>query len=430
MRKMVVLAAGTVLAVSLALGTWGCTRGSKEEAVQESTSMEMQEDTQEPCEITYFTWVQSADGQYPQNMLDAFHDKYPWITVNFEKATSQSADRLQNLKVKLLSGEGVDVVTMTPGDWNTIMEAGYIEGLSGEDFLDAYSEADLAPLTVDGNIYGIPYAKDVIGVMYNKDLFAENGWEIPDCKEEWLALCEKAADAGITPMVNGAKDGWPMGNDIVPFVHGLYVENPDIFEKIDAKEKKYTDPEFVACFNEISDYFRSRAVSPDAMGLSYDQALTYFANGKAAMICHGEWAMALIKEAEPDFEVGVFQIPYNEQGETQIGCSEIGQYQVITTISDNKEAAKLLLDYMSSEEGAGFFTASMGNFSAVQGAVTPGMEMWDSLVNDYDTVPFYYDQMFTGTKTEMFSQLQLLFTGDTTVEEALLAIQSAQDKKE
>lgn len=388
------------------------------------------EEEHEPVEITYFTWVQSADGQYPQNMLDSFQEKYPWITVNYEKATSNSSDRLQTLKVRLLSGEGVDVVTVTPGDWGELMNAGYVQDNTGEECLQAYNELDVESMTVDGKVYGIPYAKDVIAVMYNKTMFDENGWEVPSNKQEWLDLCDTIAATGMTPMINGLKDGWPINDEIAPFMHGLYVNNPDIFKQIDSGEKKYTDQEFVDCYTEIADYFASGAVSKEAIGLSYDQALSYFATGKSAMICHGEWAMGSIKQAEPDFEIGVFQIPYNNEGESQIGCAEVGQYQVITSITKNKEACQLLLDYMSSEEGAAYFTASMGNFSAVKGAETSGMEMWNSVLNDYETMPFFYDQMYPGAKTEMYSQMQLLFTGDTTVEEALAAIQSAQEKKE
>lgn len=408
-----------------------------ENATQENVSSDQtdteEEGTQtehEPVEITYFTWVQSADGQYPQNMLDRFQEKYPWITVNYEKATSNSSDRLQTLKVRLLSGEGVDVVTVTPGDWGELMNAGYVLDNTGEECLQAYSEQDVESMTVDGKVYGIPYAKDVIAVMYNKTMFDENGWKVPSNKKEWLALCDTIAETGMTPMINGLKDGWPINDEIAPFMHGLYVKNPDIFEQINSGEKKYTDQEFVDCYTEIADYYASNAVSKDAIGLSYDQSLSYFATGKSAMICHGEWAMGSIKEAEPDFEIGVFQLPYNDEGEAQIGCAEVGQYQVITNITKNREACQLLLDYMSSEEGAAYFTASMGNFSAVKGAETSGMEMWNSVLNDYETMPFFYDQMYPGAKTEMYSQMQLLFTGDTTVEDALAAIQSAQNKKE
>lgn len=437
-RKVTALLSAVVLAAAAMMGcgsqntTDTATETTADTAAEDTTEETQQaENTEshEPVQINYITWVQSADGEYPQNMISAFEEKYPWITVNFEKVTSNSADRLQTLKVRLLSGEDADVVTVTPGDFNELMGAGYVQDITGAECLQNYAQEDVDAVTVDGKTYGIPYAKDVIGVMYNKTMFEENGWEVPTNKQEWLALCDTIADAGITPMINGIKDGWPVNDEIAPFIHGLYVKNPDIFEQINAGEKKYTDQEFVDCFTEIANYFASKAVTPEAIGMSYDQSLTYFATGKSAMICHGEWAMGSIKQAEPNFEIGVFQIPYNDAGEKQIGSAEVGQFQIMTTIAKDQEACQLFLDYMSSEEGSQFFTASMGNFSAVQGAQTPGMEMWDSVLNDYEVMPFFYDQMYAGAKTEMYSQMQLLFTGDTTVKKALEAMQAAQNKK-
>ena len=427
-RKMAALL-GTGIFAMAAVAGFGNQEVKNVKADSDETQAVAEEAEHEPAEINYITWVQSSDGEYPQNMIDSFEEKYPWITVNFEKVTSNSADRLQTLKVRLLSGEDADVVTVTPGDFNELMAPGYVQEITGADCLQNYTKEDVDAVTVDGKVYGIPYAKDVLGVMYNKTMFEENGWKVPENKQEWLDLCDTIAQAGITPMVNGLKDGWPVNDEIAPFIHGLYVHNPDIFKQINDGEKKYTDQEFVDCFTEIADYFASDAVSKDAIGMSYDQSLTYFATGKSAMICHGEWAMGSIKQADPDFEIGVFQIPYNEEGEKQIGSAEVGQFQVITTIAKDKEACQLFLDYMSSEEGSKFFTASMGNFSAVSGAQTPGMEMWNSVLNDYEVMPFFYDQMYAGAKTEMYSQMQLLFTGDTTVEKALQAMQEAQDKK-
>lgn len=384
---------------------------------------------QEPCEITYFTWSQSPDGEYPQNMLDAFEEKYPWISVNFEMGPQSPDEYVQAQKVKFLAGDGVDVTTIRPEMLKEYVAAGYLEDLTGQDFLNNYSEDSLNNVAVDGTVYTIPYVKDVIGVMYNKTMFEENGWTVPTCYEEWRELCNTVAESGITPMINGMKDGWPIACELAPFMHKVYVDNPQIFEQIDKGEIKYTDKVFVDCFTEIQDYFNSTAVTKDAVGLTFDQSATYFATGKSAMMCHGEWAMANISAAEPDFEIGVFQVPYNEKGEKQIGSISIGQSQAVATSSKNKEAAMLLLEYMSSEEGAQYLADAVGNFSAVSGISSPGKEQWMDLL-DAEGLPFYYDKMYVGASNEMYKQIQLMFIGDATVEEVLSSIQTVQEKKE
>lgn len=416
-KKMVSLFMTVVLGASMMVAC-----GKAEPAAEGQTS------ENEPCEITYFTWVQSADGVYPLNLIEAFEEEYPWITVNFEMGSQYQPEYVQAQKVRFLSGEGIDVTTLYPSTYNEFIEAGYLEDITGKECLSAYSSSSIQEVERDGKVYAIPYAKDAVGVMYNKDMFEENGWKVPTSQEEWLQLCDTIAATEVTPMINGAKDAWPLAHEVYPFMHELYVNNPDIFEKVNNGEAKYTDQEFVDCFQKISDYFQSAAVSQEAIGLTADQANTYFATEKAAMICHGEWAMGSMMEAEPEFEIGVFQIPYNKPGEKQIGAAEVGQYQAISTTSKNKEAAQLFVDFLSSEEGAKFFAESASNFSAVEGVETPGKEQWNSIL-EAESIPFYYDQMYTGASDELFRQLQLLFTGDVTVEEALASMQTAQEKK-
>lgn len=407
----------------------GC--GSKEAEVEQTKPEAEQGETEEkePCEITYYTWYQSPDGEYPENMIAAFEEKYPWITVNFEMGSQSPDEYVQTQKVKFLAGEGIDVTSIRPEMRQEYVDAGYLEDLTGQEFLNNYAQGYLDNVKVNGTVYSVPYAVGAIGVIYNKDLFAENGWEIPTCREEWLALCEEIAKTGITPMVNGLKDGWPMSGEVAPFMHKVYADNPEIFEQINQGEVKYTDPVFVDCFKEIEAYFHSDAVSQDAIGLTYDQAANYFATGKAAMICHGDWTYEPIMQSEPEFEVGVFQIPYNEKGEKQIGSVSVGSSQAIASSSKNKEAALLFLDYMSSLEGAQFFADHQSNFSAVTGVTQERSKAWNELLNA-ESIPFYYDQMYVGASNEMYKQLQLLFVGDVTVEEALANIQAVQDKKE
>lgn len=442
MKKAIVILVVVAMLGSLLTGCSGNSsgNGNKTGETQEATSTQTAaEDTSEEptaaaeeheeCEITYFTWSQSSDGSYPQNMVDAFEAKYPWIKVNFEMGSQTEEEYSQAQKVKFLAEDGIDVTTIYPSIYKDFIEAGYLEDLTGAEYLSNYTDSTLAQVTVNDKIYGIPFAKDAVGVMYNKDMFAKNGWQVPTCQEEWLALCDTVAAAGVTPMINGAKDAWPLAHEIMPFIHQLYVNNQDIFEKINSKEAKYTDQLFVDCFTKIQNYFNSSAVSKDAIGLTYDQAASYFATGKAAMMCHGEWAMDSISAAEPDFEIGVFQVPANAKGEAQIGTAEVGQFQAIASCSKNKEAAQLFVEFMSSKEGAQYFADAMGNFTAVEGVEAPGKEQWTEIM-DAESIPFYYDQMYSGASAELFKQLQLLYIGDTTVEEALQSMQNAQDKSE
>ncbi len=384
---------------------------------------------QTPVTITYYTWVQSADGMYPQNMIDGFEAQYPWITVDFQMGSNTGGEYSETQAIKLLAGDGIDVTTLKPSDYQQYIDAGYLEDITGEDFLSAYNAAALDAVTSDGKIYAIPYAEDVVGVVYNKTMFEKNGWAIPTNREEYLALCDEIAATGVTPTVQGIKDTWTTGQEGMIFMQALYARNPDLFVNINNGTASYTDDAVVAALQEMQDFFASDAVSKAAAGLTYDQAASYFVTEKAAMMTHGEWIMGPINLAEPEFEVGVFSLPTNKEGEAHYGAVEVGQYQAIVASSQHKEAAKLFLDYISSAEGAQYFADTMSNMTPVEGISNAGLDMWAALLSE-DSLPFYYDQMYSGAQSEFLKLMQLLYSGDTTAEEMAAALQAAQDKKE
>ena len=53
----------------------------------------------------------------------------------------------------------------------------------------------------------MPYVANAAGI-YNKDLFEEHGWKVPQTWSEFMALCEQIQSAGVQPLYFGFKDTW------------------------------------------------------------------------------------------------------------------------------------------------------------------------------------------------------------------------------
>ena len=56
--------------------------------------------------------------------------------------------------------------------------------------------------------YSVPYVANAAGILYNRDMFEEHGWEIPETWDELLALCDEIEAEGILPFYMGYKDTW------------------------------------------------------------------------------------------------------------------------------------------------------------------------------------------------------------------------------
>ena len=83
-------------------------------------------------------------------------------------------------------------------DFNGLSEVnqGYVDILEGLEFVPT-----------EGT-YGVPYVANAAGILYNREMFKEHGWEIPTTWEELMTLCDTIQSEGILPFYFGFKDVW------------------------------------------------------------------------------------------------------------------------------------------------------------------------------------------------------------------------------
>lgn len=62
-------------------------------------------------------------------------------------------------------------------------------------------------MPTDG-VYAVPYAGNAAGILYNKKIFEEHGWKIPQTWSELMNLCDEIQAAGLQPFTMGFKDTW------------------------------------------------------------------------------------------------------------------------------------------------------------------------------------------------------------------------------
>ena len=94
------------------------------------------------------------------------------------------------LKARFASGEAPDIIDLQCGDYDTWYER--CMDLSNEAWVENVYEASLNGGSWDGKVYGLPYAMEGSGIIYNKDLFEQAGIEkVPETISELKEVCEK-----------------------------------------------------------------------------------------------------------------------------------------------------------------------------------------------------------------------------------------------
>lgn len=245
-----------------------------------------------------------------QTVADRYHEQNPNVTVEVIYQPSSNITVNEYAKTLLATGQFPDVMVMTtPSDY---VSAGALMAL---DDADVDMIADQYISKIDGGIYVVPYKIQVGGVWYNKDMFAERGYEVPKTWEEFEAICDGFLAEGITPNVMGLKDGWA---HVVPFgcvgAANLLLNDENWSSKRMAGEVSFADPEFVNVLEKFSKLMNEYNVS-DKSSLTYVQSNDYFFSGQVPMYVMGSWVQGMDLTTEHDFEVGYFPIP-SESGES------------------------------------------------------------------------------------------------------------------
>ncbi len=65
----------------------------------------------------------------------------------------------------------------------------------------------LNDISRDGKLYYLPGPSQVRGIIYNKTLFEEKGWEVPKDFEGFISLCKTIEDSGMRSLQLGLGNG-------------------------------------------------------------------------------------------------------------------------------------------------------------------------------------------------------------------------------
>lgn len=253
-----------------------------------------------------------------------------------------SDDPYTVLKARFASGEAPDIIDLQCGDYDTWYER--CVDLTGEAWTEHVYESSLGGGSYDGKVYGLPYAMEGSGIIYNKELFAQAGIEsVPTTITELKETCEKLESAGIQPFGEAWGDwGFLMHILGIPFTYEGAAETS---ARISAGEETFSDMEYMDAFFDFYDLTLDYGWGAESIGHHYDDQANSFAQGEIAMIKQGTWHTDTIASINPDMDLGLFAVPLTDDPEqTKLQVSTT-RFLSISNTSENQEEAKKFLNW-------------------------------------------------------------------------------------
>ena len=204
------------------------------------------------------------------------------------------------------------------GDFNGIVEMRNVDLYQKNDKLaeipDSLAEKMQTAKEIDGKTYSVPRYYSCYGMIYNKEIFGKYHLTEPKTYSEFLALCETLKEKGITPLAMGAGDLWHLDNWLkILFSKDVLNKNPEWISMCNEGKVHWTDRETLNFLEDFKALFDNGYVNSEYDVAKDSETIEQLASGENAMLCSGTWMFSQIEKVSPQFQIGWFFIPVDDE---------------------------------------------------------------------------------------------------------------------
>lgn len=320
-----------------------------------------------PTTITWAFWGSPEEAASHKAVGDAFMQEHPEIQIEYYN--EPWGDYFTKMETLWASGDSAaipDVLFL----WPTPKYAaqGVLENLdpyiekSGYN-LDDYWPALLESAKYDGSVYGFPRDIEVNILYYNKDLFDQAGVPYPDETWTWDDLASAAEQLTVKDP-SGKTERYGLAMEAGKWGKFLNQNGGAILDDYRNPSKcLLTEEKSVQAMQFFADLLNNGFAMRDADLSQAGGDAAVFTSGKAAMIIQNSSRITTLNAAGMNYDVAVVPIP--EGGQRWNGAG--GAAWVMSSASDNKDAAWTFLSWLQSENGGEKLYAERGEiFPALQ----------------------------------------------------------------
>ncbi|GKX27965.1 sugar ABC transporter substrate-binding protein [Vallitalea longa] len=351
-----------VLMVSLSL--FGCSKSTDDKGTDKESNSDSGSSNKSVTVTAMIMQSRYTEGL--QKMIQKLKDEEN-INVEAQIVPDDQYDNLMTLK--LATGEAPDII-----DYNVPQLFGIVDAeknladLSDEEWVSRLKSKE--NVEFNDKIYAFPF-QELSGfqaIIYNVDVFEENGIDVPKTWDDVLAACETLKSKGVTPFFS-PKDLWvPQIWMAAGYSKALGKDAYTFADELLTNKTKFTDhPELAQVIDTYIDLFNKGYVNEDYLSASLDKGLEMIANGKAAMLYGSNQVASMIVEAFPDVNINMVNpmMPFQDEDIVSAAAYSIGL--TINKNAKEMETAKKILNLFSTPEYENLYFETKPGFPAFEG---------------------------------------------------------------
>jgi len=293
---------------------------------------------------------------------------------------------------------------------------------------------------VDGKAVGVPFEVGEVAFYYNKKLFEKAGVKAEDIKswDDFLGAVKKLKAAGVTPLVVGAGEKWPMHFYYSYLVMRIGGEHALADAKA-GKDGGFKNATFVEAGKRLRELGALEPFQPGYLATKHAESAGMFGDGKAAMDLMGQWLLGMQGPnstggkglAEED--IGILSFPVLPGGKGKATDTLGGINGWLVSKSAPPEAVDFL-KFFSQEKYAKEAAAKAAYIPVVKGSESAFTDPhFKRLADDLAKTTYhqnYFDQDLGPSVGRVINDVSVaVAAGQMTPEAAAAAIQEAAEQQ-
>ncbi|AJY44535.1 ABC transporter substrate-binding protein [Martelella endophytica] len=253
-----------------------------------------------------------------QEVFDAYQAEHPDTKIEMEYLENSAFK--SKLPTVLQSNKRPDLYwSWAGGVLDEQFESGATQDITAavkDDFAATIPPGPVQSFTVDGQIVGGPTKVSLIVLWYNKALAEQAGVDVSAIEtwDDFLAAVQKAKDAGVTPIVAGGKDKFPL-HYYVAYLATRIMGVDGLAAARAGEDGGFNNPDFIKALTEFKRLADLEPFQDGFASATFAKESGMFGDGGALFELAGQWNYSTQKgnsasgKGLPEDELGMTTFP-------------------------------------------------------------------------------------------------------------------------
>lgn len=224
---------------------------------------------------------------------------------------------------------------------------GLLAEIPGE-YVSRVLDAASVNVTVDGKVEGLVFNALYQGVYYNRAMFKENGWSVPETQADLQKIIDDCKAKGITPFASHMVDTWSIGNVTMQFMmNDVFNKDASWGDEFRGGTKSFAEDAAAQTAYQYNKLIFDNTFE-DTFSLQQTDCDARMVNGEAAMKVSGSWSIQNFLDIDESFDFGIFPFP-NQSGDSKL-IFEPNITVMASAKSDKQDAINCFLDVLTGDQ--------------------------------------------------------------------------------